>query len=110
DQKKRAFRRRREEVGSNRCGYKSCRQHRAALVLLAADGKRNLPTPAGLTIVGDETSGYRIEKNNESGQQEKNLFTEIGEYSQGAYSSSGTLCPPILLYFSGLRIHFPDFL
>jgi len=60
DQKKRAFRRRREEVGSNRWGYKSCMQRRAALVLLAADGKRNLPTPPGLTIVGDETSGYGI--------------------------------------------------
>ena len=43
DQKKPAFRRRREELGSSGCGYKSCRQQRAALVLLAAYGKRNLP-------------------------------------------------------------------
>jgi len=35
----------------------------AALVLLAADGKRNFPTPSGLTIVSDESSGYGIEKN-----------------------------------------------
>jgi len=98
DQKKRAFRRRRAEVGSNRWGYKSCRQQRAALVLLAADGKRNLPPPPGLTIVSDEWSGYRIEKNNELGQQEKNLFTEIGECSQVAYFSSRTLCPSMLPY------------
>jgi len=36
DQKKRAFRRRRAEVGFNRWGYESSRQQRAALVLLAA--------------------------------------------------------------------------
>ena len=77
---------RREQVGSNRWGYKSCRHQRAALVLLAADGKRNLPPPPGLTIVGDEWSGYGIEKNNESRQQQKNLFTGIGECSQRAYS------------------------
>jgi len=82
----------------------------AALVLLAADGKRNLPSPPALTIVGDQPSGYRIEEDNELRQQEKNLFTGIGEYSQVAYSRSGTLCPPMLLYFGGLRIHFPDFL
>jgi len=61
----------RAEVGSNRCGHKSCRQQSAALVLLAADGKRNLPPPPGLTIVGDESSGYHIKKTNELRQQQK---------------------------------------
>ncbi|OPX31857.1 MAG: hypothetical protein B1H40_03375 [Candidatus Latescibacteria bacterium 4484_181] len=77
---------------------------------MAAYGKRNLPLPPGLTILGDESSGYGIEQNNELRQQEKNLFTEIGECSQGAYSSSGTLCSPMLVYYGGLRIHFPDLL
>jgi len=62
EQKKSAFRRRRQEVGSNRWGHKPCWQQSAALVLLAADGKRNLPPPPGLTIAGDESSGYGIEK------------------------------------------------
>ncbi|RKY71149.1 MAG: hypothetical protein DRQ24_07930, partial [Candidatus Latescibacterota bacterium] len=58
-------------VGSNRCAYKSCRQHRAALVLLAADGKRNLPPPPGLTIVVDQPSAYCKQKENELRQQQK---------------------------------------
>jgi len=41
------------------------------LVLLAADGKRNLPPLPGLTIVGDEASGYWREKKNELRQQQK---------------------------------------
>ncbi|MCD6169055.1 MAG: hypothetical protein J7J76_00655, partial [Candidatus Latescibacteria bacterium] len=76
DQKKRAFRRRREEVGSNRCGCKSCRHQRAASVLLTADGKRNLPPPPGLTIVVDEASGYWKEKNNELRRQQKSVHRD----------------------------------
>ena len=82
-QKRRAFRRRREEVGSNRWGYKSCRQQRAALVLLAAYGKRNLPLPPGLTIVGDESSGYGIEQNNELRQQEKTCSQRLANAARG---------------------------
>ncbi|MCD6169041.1 MAG: hypothetical protein J7J76_00580, partial [Candidatus Latescibacteria bacterium] len=90
--------RRRAEVGSNRWGYKSCRHQRAALVLLAADGKRNLPPPPGLTIVGDESSGYCKEKNNELRQQ-KNLFTGIGERSPGGLFPLGNLMPPYATIF-----------
>ncbi|RKY71896.1 MAG: hypothetical protein DRQ24_06305 [Candidatus Latescibacterota bacterium] len=73
-------------MGSNRCGYKSCRQQRAALLLLAADGKHNLPPPPGLTTVGDESSSYGIEKNQSIKATTRKLFTGIGECSQGAYS------------------------
>ncbi|MCD6169423.1 MAG: hypothetical protein J7J76_02585, partial [Candidatus Latescibacteria bacterium] len=41
------------------------------------DGKRNLPPPPGLTMVGDETSGYGIEKNNELRQQQKPVHRDL---------------------------------
>ena len=78
----------------------------AALVLLAADGKRNLPSPPALTIVGDEPSGYRIEEDNELRQQEKNLFTGIGEYSQVAYSPVGNLMPSYASIFRWFKNTF----
>ncbi|RKY72888.1 MAG: hypothetical protein DRQ24_03910, partial [Candidatus Latescibacterota bacterium] len=79
----------REEVGSNRCAHKPCRQQRAALVLLAADGKRNLPPPPGLTIVVDEPSGYWTEKKNELRQQQKPVHRDW-RTEPGTYSRSGT--------------------
>jgi len=69
-------------------------------MVLGADGKRNLPPP-GLTIVVDEPSGYWKEKNNELRQQQKRVHRD-SQTQPGAYSRSGTSCPPMLLYSAGL--------
>jgi len=62
------------------------------LVLLAADGERNLPPHPGLTIVGDETSGYGIEKTNESMQRQKTCSQGLANVAGGLFQL-GNLMP-----------------